>query len=293
MESTSLPKKYQSLYRKDPKGKDLGVDETTLTEIPPDKVLVKMAYAPINPSDLMFFIKNNYGDPSQMPKGPVICGFEGSGTIEAVGSNNPSTMIGTKVSMFLSPSATEFWGTWSEYVVTEPKNLILFPDEAQLENIHSPFINPLTAFAMLQTLIEDKADSVIFNAGASQVCRMATRLCKEKNINVLTIVRRDQHIEEMLGEGSHTVLNCKSSTYLSDLQKAVDQLKPVHFFDAVAGTEAVKIWEQMPSHATLFNYGALSMKPFDGINPFETIFKRKTIRCSFLLYTYIIISYHY
>ena len=278
MEGTTFPKKYQSLYRKDPEYKNLGVDETTLNEICPNEVLIKMAYSPVHPADLMLFLHNKYGNPSEMPKGPVIGGFEGAGTVEAVGSNLSSDMIGSKVGMFLKPANGKFYGTWSEYVVTEPTSLFFFPDEARLDRIHSSFANPVSSLAIVERLIAEKAESVIFNAGAGQVCRMATRLCKENGIRVLTIVRRDQHIKEMLSEGSQIVLNCKSPSYVADLQKAVDELKPVHFFDSVSGGGAVRIFECMPKYSTLFSYGALSEEPFEGLSPYELIFKKKIIR---------------
>ena len=58
----------------------------------PNQVLVKVAASPINPSDLMF-IEGKYGFKKRLP---VVPGFEGSGTVVAVGSSMMSRFLAGK-----------------------------------------------------------------------------------------------------------------------------------------------------------------------------------------------------
>ena len=64
------------------KGRPLTVGQIPVPQPGPGEVLVRMVASPINPSDLGF-IKGNYG--FQKPF-PVVPGFEGSGTVVAIGS---------------------------------------------------------------------------------------------------------------------------------------------------------------------------------------------------------------
>lgn len=281
MEKIQFPLKYKSLFRKDEKASGHGVEENVVEKLEATQVLVKMAYAPINPADLMFFLNNNYADPSKCPKGRVVGGFEGSGVVEAVGSEVSGDLVGSKVAFCIHPYTPDFHGTWSEYVVVQEKTLFVFPKEAELSKIHSPLINPATAYAMLEVLKQDGAKSVLLNAAGSQLCRILIRLCKREGINVLGTVRRDEQIELLKGYGAHTIINCKKETYEADLAKAIGELQPHHFFDAVGGDAAILVYKALPNDSTLYNYGALSMQPFNGITAFDTIFHRKVLRLSF------------
>src|SRR4051812_14523408 len=84
-----------------------------MTEMPVPKpaagqVLVRVAAAPINPSDLMF-VRGLYGVKKPLPAVP---GFEGSGTVVAAGSLAGRLLVGRRVGCVPNP-ATD--GTWAEY----------------------------------------------------------------------------------------------------------------------------------------------------------------------------------
>lgn len=86
----------------------------TLGQVPipqpgPGQVLIRMAAAPINPSDLGF-VKGSYG----FQKGfPIVPGFEGSGTVVAAGSGLlPRLLVGKRVAC-----SAALGGTWAEYLV--------------------------------------------------------------------------------------------------------------------------------------------------------------------------------
>ncbi len=113
-----------------------------------DEVLVKVAFAPINPSDLAT-LTGNYGfdDPT-----PIVPGGEGSGVVVEAGAGvMASYFLGKKV-------ACAGWGTgggvWSEYVVKSVKGGVLpLQKSLSLEQGAMSIINPLTASAFIDISI--------------------------------------------------------------------------------------------------------------------------------------------
>ena len=74
----------QAVVRKDKKGNELDFVTMDLPKPKAGQALIKMHAAPINPSDFGF-IRGTYGNQALQREPPVVLGFEGSGTVTAVG----------------------------------------------------------------------------------------------------------------------------------------------------------------------------------------------------------------
>ena len=284
IQKSSLPKDFKVLIRKDNEGKEKLVETHEMPdEIPEGHVLVKLAYAPINPSDMMTFLNNSYGHKEKVKQAPIVPGFEGSGTVVKVSSGGDDSLVGKKVGIMQNIYSDEFIGTWRQYGLYKMESLIIFPQEAELDKIHSVFVNPATVYLMLQESLDKGYTSVVFNAAGSSLCRMAASLFSKNNIKTIMIVRRDEHIKELKEKGATVVLNKTTESFDKDLDNAIKEYKPLGFFDAVAGPDAIKIYKKLDDFSTTYNYGALSLKPFDGITAFDLIFHRKTLRYLFLI----------
>lgn len=110
------------------------------------EVLIKMKYAPINPSDV-FYLKGVYGIRKPLP---TTGGFEGCGIVEDATHHE---LIGKKVSCWAEDSYN--YGTWADYFLTLEKNIIVFDpvtekiEDSEFSKYCSPFINPFTAVSFL------------------------------------------------------------------------------------------------------------------------------------------------
>lgn len=275
----SLPTTYEALVREDLKGEKIGVKSYPMPkEIPEGHALVKMAYAPINPSDWLYFIHNIYGVPEKMTPPPSVAGFEGSGIVVGVGKGMDSALVGAKVAFLLDKSVTSFWGTWAEFTMVPKMSIIPFCPETPLENIHSCFINPVTAFAMGEYFDPEKGGSVIFNAGGSSLCQMVVRYFQRRNVKTIMIVRRQAHVDQLKKEGANWVVDSSKPDYIDNLRSVIKEADPRIFFDAVGGPDAQQVLSLMPDDSTLFNYGALGGKNFSEISSIDLIFRNKSIR---------------
>ena len=105
----------------------------------------------MNPIDAIQFYSNK-------TEGFVL-GSDGSGTIAAVGEGLEPSIIGKKVA-FLGEA-------WSQYKVTDTKNLVWLDEAQDLSKAANSIINPVTVLAQLSLAHNNGSKAALINAGAS------------------------------------------------------------------------------------------------------------------------------
>ncbi len=214
------------------------------------QVLVRVIMASINPSDL-HFIKGEYGIPRN--KG-VPAGFEAVGEVVKAGAGGEG-LVGKRVACFGSAS-----GVWADYAISEVSMCVPVMDGVRDEDAAALLVNPLTAIAMYEMAKENGNECFIMTAAASQLCKLIAGLAKEEQMKVISIVRRDEHVDSLKDYGSTAVLNCTSPDFSKDLLGLVKEHKPRVMLDAVGDQISSEIFNAMPSGARWVIYGKLSQE---------------------------------
>src|SRR4029450_2120698 len=156
------------------------------------EALVRMEYAPIDYSDLL--LAN--GVYLLKPKLPSFIGGEGAGIVEAIGPGVTSVKVGDLVTI---PFGTF---TWSEKVLAPAQGLFVVPPSIDPRTASMLNINPTTAVLLLDEFIKLKPkDWIVLNAANSQVARCLIAIAKSRDLNVVGIVRRSEHIPEIKNLG--------------------------------------------------------------------------------------------
>src|SRR5438067_2251043 len=107
------------------------------------QVLVKIAAAPCNPSDLLL-LQGEYG---VLKKLPTVPGWEGAGTVVATGGGLLGRwLLGKRVACALRADRD---GTWAEYFLANADNCIPLKAELPIDQAASLIVNPLTAMGLL------------------------------------------------------------------------------------------------------------------------------------------------
>ncbi len=240
------------------------------------EVLIKMHASPVNPSDLSF-LRGSYGIKKPYP---VVPGLEGSGTVVEAGSGFlPRLWKGKNVSCAASPKHN---GCWAEYMVTSANMCVPFPKNISLDQASMMFVNPMTAIAFFDihkqiSKTENKQIGLINTAGASALGRMVSKLGKKKGISVISIVRRQEQVEQLKNEGIEHVVNSEAPEFAEELKDLAQKLNSKLIFDAVAGKLTQQILDAVPKGSKLFIYGRLSSEPNE-IKPTEMIFSGNQIQ---------------
>jgi NADPH2:quinone reductase len=247
--STFIPKSMQAVLLEENSG-PLTIGQIPIPQPGPGEVLIRMAAAPINPSDLGF-LKGSYG--FQKPF-PVVPGFEGSGTVIAAGPGLlPRLLMGKRVACSAASG-----GTWAEYLVTSASSCFPLTKNLSLEQGATLIVNPMTAIAFLDIAKRDKHAAIVSNAAASALGRMILRLGQTHKIPVVHIVRRQEQVDLLRSLGGEYILNSCDPDFLDRLRTLSNQLKATLILDPVAGEQTQQLLDAAPNGSTALVYGTLS-----------------------------------
>lgn len=246
-----------------------GVSALKLEQVPtpqpgPGEVLVRIAAAPINPSDLMF-LEGKYG---VHPELPHTAGFEGSGVVVAAGRGlYPQALLGRRVAC-TAPSG----GTWAGYCVCSTNGVIPLLPSISLPQAAMLIVNPLTAYALVDIARDNGAKAIVQTAAASALGRMIVRLGQRFNMPVVNIVRRQGQVEQLQALGAEHILDSSRPDFDKQLKALCRELRATIAVDAVAGDMPGRLLGAMPRRSKVYVYGALAQAAIE-VHPGDLIFR--------------------
>lgn len=249
----------------------VGLGEIAVPQPAGRQVLVKVARAAINPSDVMF-VKGMYGQP-RVAGQPA--GFEGVGEVVAAGDDPAAqALLGKRIAF---ATGLTNWGSWAEYAVAEAPACIPIMLDLRDEDAAALIVNPLTALAMFGIVREEGEKAFIVTAGASQLCKLMMGVARDEGFRPIAIVRRDEQIPLLLEAGAVHVLNAEAADFDRTLGEVLRAEKPRVFLDAVTGPLAGRIFAAMGKRARWIVYGRLDAETTPIPEPGQLIFMHKRI----------------
>jgi NADPH:quinone reductase-like Zn-dependent oxidoreductase len=225
----------------------LKLEEAAMPTPKPHEVRIRVTARNINPSDIMF-VRGMYGI---TPKLPSSAGFEAAGIVETADAEN-KIPFGTRV-IFTAI------GTWKEFVCVPAAMVIPTPAGITDEVACQAFVNPLTAYGMLEKSGLKAGEWLLVTAGASAFGKLVIQLGKKKGIKIACTVRRDEQkalLEEM---GADLLIN----TEKEKLQKVIMEKTETGVsvvFDAVGGTLGARALASMKPGGRMMVFGLLSLE---------------------------------
>ena len=263
----SLPETYKAIV---PDENKLPLyKEFPLPKPSANQVLIKVSFAPINPTDLMR-MRGFYSLHTSL------IGSEGSGVVAAVGENlKVPYKVGDRVHITDS--------TWGQYMLANSEDISpILQDDLSFEDAASHFVNPATVYYMGVLAERGNHKAAIHTAGASALGKMLIRHYEEKGIKLINIVRKEEQIEELLKEGADYVLNSQSPDFEAKLKELAEKENATIAFDAIAGDFTAKVMKCQPAKSHIYAYGALSGSPIlTGLNRVE-LMKGKVLKVLFV-----------
>lgn len=236
------------------------------------QVVVKVEASPINPSDLGFIL-GKYAFKRELPAVP---GNECSGTIVLDPQN---TMKGQRVACLTEPTAQ---GAWAEYTLANRERCVQIPDNVSFAQGACFFVNPLTARMFEAVLLRDGHKAVVQTAAASALGKMFARVCQNRNVSLINVVRRQEQVDSLRTMGCQHVLNSSDKDFAEKLKELCTKLKATAAFDALSGDIAGVLLKSLSTYGVLYMYGSLSDQPANGMDPNDFIFSRKRTAGLFL-----------
>jgi NADPH2:quinone reductase len=240
------------------------------------QVLVRVAAAPCNPSDILL-LQGKYGKKKNLP---AIPGWEGSGTVVATGGGLLARwLLGKRVAFSVQ---NEGDGSWAEYCAVDAKTCLPLRKGVSFDQGACLIINPLTAVGLIDEAVVNGHSAIIQTGAASQVGRMVLQLANLKGIPVIHVVRRREQEDLLKKLGAEIVLNSETTGFEHALKTEAKRLNATIAFDAVAGDMTGTLHSAMPNQSTILVYGALSGSPCSHISPLGLIFQEKCVKGFYL-----------
>ncbi len=248
----------------------LRVEKRPVPKPGPNQVLVKVAASPINPSDLAF-LEGDYGFKKATP---VVPGFEGSGTVVAVGDGMIGKYLkGKRVSCINQKNGD---GVWAEYMLTSTTLAFPLASSVSFEQGAMSAVNPLTAIAFLDIAKTGKYKAIVQTAAASALGQMVNRIFQNNGIQVINIVRREAQVDLLKKLGAEIVINSTDTDFVKELKEVCKEHQARLAFDAVAGALTGQVLHAMPKRSKVMVYGGLSFEA-SLADPGDLIFKSKSL----------------
>ena len=243
----------------------LKVVDVALPEAGPNEVRINVIASPINPSDIMF-VQNLYGIRPQLPSG---AGFEGVGVVDALGEG-VQMQAGTRVSF-------TGVGTWAEYAIAHQRALIPVPDAIPDDMAAQLFVNPFTAYAMVQDSGVPESGWLMITAAGSAFGKLVIQLCRMRGINTIGTVRRDDLNDELKNLGLNEVINTETDNVTARVKQITDGTGVACVLDAVGGHTATEALKCLAKGGTMIIYGLMSLQD-PTLNAGLMIFRELTVK---------------
>ncbi|MCO5198106.1 MAG: zinc-dependent alcohol dehydrogenase family protein [Anaerolineae bacterium] len=235
----------------------------------PHQVRVRITHRAVNPSD----IRTITGDYGTLPAAlPATVGFEGMGIIDAAGAKVSGWTVGQRV----VPLGVR--GTWCEYVLVSPNQLIPVHDHVNDQTAAQFIVNPVTAWVMLTSELNlQPGDWLLQTAAGSTLGQLIIQLGQMKGFKTINLVRRRKQVDELLALGADAVVCTEDTDVVKRIKELTDGKGVGGAIDAVGGKTGGLAVSCLAPGKTLLVYGLLSMQ-LTPINTGEMIFRGTTVR---------------
>jgi len=236
--------------------------ETLTTQILPtpragaDQVLIRIESAGVAVWDIDER-EGRYAKMVGTPKFPYILGWDGAGTVVAVGEQVTRFKGGDRVFASTTPKHSG-GGFYSQYTTVEANHVWLVPDKLTLEQAGTMGWDVLTALTGLDDTLGLKPNETLLVFGASGgIGHMAIQLAKRMGARVLAVASGDDGVSLCLQLGADAVINGRKD----DVMSAANKFAP-HGLDTVLLTAGGDTAKQIISES---HYGSRIAYP-DGVD---------------------------
>ena len=232
---------------------ELFLDMVPVSAPGPDEVLIRVEAAPLNPSDLGLLFGGAdmaaavAAGPAERPvvtapvpdaamRGlagrvgtPMSAGNEGAGTVVAAGESAAAQALLGKV------VAAAGGGMYAQYRSVNVALCLELPAGATAVEGAASFVNPMTVLGMVETMRMENHPALVHTAAASNLGQMLNRLCIERQIPLVNIVRKPDQEALLRAAGAVHVCNSTSTDFMTTLIDALTATGATLAFDAIGG----------------------------------------------------------
>lgn len=238
------------------------------------EVRVRVAWSGVNPTD----VKRRDGRSGPMPFDRVVPHMDGSGWIDAVGSEVDPARVGQAV--WLHRSAWQRpWGTCAEYTVIRQDRAVPLPAGMDLRLGATLGVPALTAHRAVAGFGSVRGKTVLVTGGAGAVGFYAIQLARWSGATVLATVSDEIKAQEALRAGAHAVMDYRRDDLVAQVMGLTQGAGIDHLVEVDLGANLPTTVQIMKSHGTIAAY-ASTREPMPSL-PFYRM-QQRSLTVSFI-----------
>ena len=167
-------------------------------------------------------------------------------------------------------------GAWSEFYLTHAAGLVIVPETIDDATACQLTAMPMSAVRLLADLDVQPGDWIAQNAANGAVGKMLSKLAAEKGVNVLNIVRREEAVTELAGEGIGNAVSSEHEGWQARARALTGGAPVIRAVDSIGGRASDELMDLVGEGGRLVSFGALSGRPLQ-VSAENLLFKRTTI----------------
>jgi NADPH:quinone reductase-like Zn-dependent oxidoreductase len=136
---------------------------------------------------------------------------------------------------------------------------------------------PLNSYLLFEALDTKPGDWIIQTASNGAVGRVVVQLAKSRKVNVISLIRRNDGIDEMKSLGAEHVLSTEDSSWSARVAKITGGAPIKGAIDSVSGPITLPLANLIAPGGIFLSFGAMSQKPIV-LDPSALIFGGITVR---------------
>ena len=169
--------------------------------VPPGCARIKLAFAGVNPIDVHVRRGSFVGREREAPSWPMILGYEGAGTVEAVAPDARGVAPGDRVAWCGLP------GAHAETAVVPVWRLVPVPEQMPLDIACALQLDGMLAHALSVSVFPIKAgDRILVQSGADPSALLLVQIAKAQGAEVVVTVARESDVGGPKAAGADQVV---------------------------------------------------------------------------------------
>jgi NADPH:quinone reductase-like Zn-dependent oxidoreductase len=235
---------------------ELRIEELDVPAPAQGEVKLRVEAIGLNRSEAMF----RKGAYPTRPSLPTLIGYEGVGTVLALGPGVTGFAVGDRVCVVPSYRLGEY-GMYAEETLVPARSLLPAPPGLSSVEAASIWMQYFTAMAIIEIGKATVGDYVIIPAASSSVGLAAIQLANWAGAVPIATTRRADKVAALKAQGAQHVIVTEEQDLLAEVARITNGKGARLVFDPVGGPGVEKLAMAMADEGILFIYGSLSMQP--------------------------------
>jgi NADPH:quinone reductase-like Zn-dependent oxidoreductase len=234
----------------------LQIEDIDVGDPGPGEVRVKVEAVGLNRAEAMY----RAGRYPVKPQLPSLIGYEGVGTVEAVGPEVSDYKEGDRVCVLPMIQQGQY-GIWGEQAIVPARILLPAPPGLSVAEAASIWMQYMTAFALIEVADVGLDDGVIVRAASSSVGIAAIQLTNWAGGLSIAATRTSAKADALRAHGAAHVVATEEEDLVERVMALTGGKGAYVAFDPVGGPYVETLATALRPRGILFVYGGLSEQP--------------------------------